>query len=80
MILAIWEGTSHRQILDGMEVMERKHAHRLLFDHLGCGAAAEEMQGRIERQLSLPQEQKEATAEELFRDLAQFTAKSLLEK
>ena len=23
MILAIWEGTSHRQILDGMEVIER---------------------------------------------------------
>lgn len=35
MILAIWEGTSHRQMLDGLEVMERKHAHKLLFQHLG---------------------------------------------
>ncbi len=31
MILAIWEGTSHRQILDGLEVMERKRAHQMLF-------------------------------------------------
>lgn len=35
MILAIWEGTSHRQILDGLEVMERKEAHTMLFAHLG---------------------------------------------
>jgi acyl-CoA dehydrogenase len=34
MILAIWEGTSHRQILDGVEVMERKRAHKLLFGRL----------------------------------------------
>jgi acyl-CoA dehydrogenase len=27
MILAIWEGTSHRQMLDGLEVMQRKGAH-----------------------------------------------------
>ena len=80
MILAIWEGTSHRQILDGMEVMERKRAHRLLFEHLGKNSQAEEMDGRIERQLSLPQEEKEATAEALFRDLAAFTASSLLRK
>ena len=34
MILAIWEGTAHRQVLDGLEVMERKHAHKLLLKHL----------------------------------------------
>jgi hypothetical protein len=38
MILAIWEGTSHRQILDGLEVMERRRAHRLLFQHLAATA------------------------------------------
>ncbi len=32
MVLTIWEGTCHRQILDGLEVMERKGAHRLLFE------------------------------------------------
>jgi acyl-CoA dehydrogenase len=44
MILAIWEGTSHRQMLDGLEVMQHKGAHRLLFQHLAGestgGAAA----------------------------------------
>jgi acyl-CoA dehydrogenase len=34
MVLTIWEGTCHRQILDGLEVMERKAAHRLLFEQL----------------------------------------------
>ena len=80
MILAIWEGTSHRQILDGMEVMERKHAHELLFKHIGPSAATEKMNARIERQLTLPQEEKEATAESLFRDLAILTANSLLHR
>ncbi len=27
MILAIWEGTSHRQMLDGLEVVQHKRAH-----------------------------------------------------
>ena len=34
MILAIWEGTAHRQILDRLEVMERKQAHHLLLRRL----------------------------------------------
>lgn len=80
MILAIWEGTSHRQVLDGLEVMERKRAHRLLFQHLDAGPAAQKMEARIERQLSLAQEEKEATAEPLFRELALITANSLVEK
>jgi alkylation response protein AidB-like acyl-CoA dehydrogenase len=37
MILAIWEGTSHRQILDGLEVMERKQAHKMLEGTSGHG-------------------------------------------
>jgi alkylation response protein AidB-like acyl-CoA dehydrogenase len=32
MILPIWEGTPHRQMLDGLEVMERKQAHEMCFD------------------------------------------------
>lgn len=81
MILAIWEGPSHRQILDGLEVMERKHAHRLLFQHLATtvpASALREMQSQVERQLGLPGEEKEATAEALFGDLAAFTANALL--
>ncbi len=82
MILAIWEGTSHRQMLDGLEVMQRKAAHRLLFQHL-AGKASEaqlrEMEARVERQLSLPEVDSEATVEKLFGDLASLTADALRE-
>ena len=81
MILAIWEGTSHRQMLDGLEVMQRKRAHRLLFEHL-AGKAPEaqlrEMEARVERQLGLPEVEREATLERLFSDLASLTADTLL--
>jgi acyl-CoA dehydrogenase len=81
MILAIWEGPSHRQILDGMEVMERKHAHHLLLHSLLAAAPAsdrERMEARIERHLALPREDKEAGAESVFAELADFTADALL--
>jgi alkylation response protein AidB-like acyl-CoA dehydrogenase len=80
MILAIWEGPSHRQILDGLEVMERKHAHRLLFQLLSGTAAPtamQNMEARIERLLGLPREEKEASAEALFAELAAFAADCL---
>jgi alkylation response protein AidB-like acyl-CoA dehydrogenase len=80
MILSIWEGTSHRQILDGLEVMERKGAHRLLFAHLGEGAdskALEDMEARVEAHLALPEAEREAGAEELFWGLAAFAARAL---
>jgi alkylation response protein AidB-like acyl-CoA dehydrogenase len=80
MILAIWEGTSHRQMLDGLEVMQRKGAHRLLFHHLAGKAPDEqlrEMEARVERQLALPEAEREATLEKLFSDLASFTADAL---
>ncbi len=54
MILAIWEGTSHRQILDGLEVMERKHAHKLLFQRLAEIAPSKElrdMESEVEQHL-----------------------------
>jgi acyl-CoA dehydrogenase len=80
MILAIWEGTSHRQMLDGLEVMQRKGAHRLLFRQL-AGRASEAslraMEARVERQLGLPEVDQERTLEKLFRDLASFTADAL---
>ena len=80
MILAIWEGSSHRQSLDGLEVMERKHAHQLLFQYLAASAdpiALREMEARVEQHLSLPKEEKEAGAEALFADLADLTAGAL---
>jgi alkylation response protein AidB-like acyl-CoA dehydrogenase len=81
MILQIWEGTPHRQILDGWEVMQRKMAHRLLFRHLAPTADSlrlQEMTQQVEKHLLLSAEEKEAQAEELFRELAGFTASALL--
>ena len=80
MILAIWEGPSHRQILDGFEVMERKGAHRLLLQSLNVkdSSACRDLQARIDRHLALPREEKEAGAEFLFAELAVFTAEALL--
>jgi len=83
MILAIWEGTSHRQILDGLEVMERKRAHKLLFRRLAEIAPSKELQdmeSEVEQHLKLAPEEKEALAEPLFRRLAAFTAETLARK
>jgi len=83
MILLIWEGTSHRQILDGVEVMERKGAHRLLLQHVAPFSVAEDrerMLVRLEEFLALKPEEKEAAAEDMFRDLALFIASSLATK
>ncbi len=80
MILAIWEGTPHRQILDGLEVMERKQAHKMLFAELAkieAGKELQEMEAGVERHLKLPGDEKEAQAEALFRRLAAFTAEKL---
>ena len=83
MILAIWEGTSHRQMLDGLEVMQHKSAHRLLVQHLaGKAPQAElrEIETRVERQLGLPEAERNGILERLFGDLACFTASALLRK
>jgi acyl-CoA dehydrogenase len=80
MILAIWEGPAHRQILDGLEVMERKHAHRLLFQSLSAKVAPSALQcmeATVEQYLALPREEKEARAEPLFSELATFTADAI---
>jgi hypothetical protein len=80
MILAIWEGTSHRQILDGLEVMERKRAHQMLFRRLAEIAPSKELQdleSEVEQHLKLASTEKEAFAETLFRKLATFTAETL---
>jgi len=80
MILAIWEGPPHRQILDALEVMERRCAHRLLFEYLSGAANAtdlKQMEALVERQLALPREEKEAAAEALIARLAAFTGGAL---
>lgn len=83
MIADIWEGPPHRQILDGMEVMERKGAGKLLFDYLAPFAeqdALADMKAKVEAHLALPTDEKEAGASEIFDALAEFTAQTLLVK
>lgn len=83
MILDIWEGPPHRQILDGMEVIERKGAGGLLFDHLAPyadEAELTELRARVDSHLMLPHAEREANAEAVFCALADFTAKALLVK
>jgi len=83
MILPIWEGTPHRQMLDGLEVMERKRAHQGLFEYLATHANPSDLQNissRVEQHLELPPAEKEAGIENIFRDLATFTARTLARK
>ncbi|MCS5591110.1 MAG: acyl-CoA dehydrogenase family protein [Gammaproteobacteria bacterium] len=83
MILQIWEGTPHRQILDGLGVMERKGAHLLLFDYLQdrtSKTTLKTMSARVEAHLKLPKTEKEAKSEALFSDLALFTMNALTSK
>jgi alkylation response protein AidB-like acyl-CoA dehydrogenase len=80
MILAIWEGTPHRQMLDGLEVMERKGAHRLLLEELRPWAEPAEIEAwraRIDSHLALPREPREARIGPLFRELAAFAGTAL---
>ncbi len=80
MVLAIWEGTSHRQILDGLEVMQRKGAHNLLFAHLEGAAEPKALaliQQQVANHLALSEDEQEASAERLFADLARFTGETL---
>ena len=80
MILPIWEGTPHRQILDGLEAMGRKQAHELLFRHLAPYAEPqklEETAAEVEALLALPQDEREAQAEAVFHRLAAFSAETL---
>lgn len=74
MILDIWEGPPHRQILDGVEAMARKKAHKLLFAALPEGTAdpavIADLDTRIDALLALPQDERDGSAEPLFRELA----------
>jgi len=71
MILAIWEGTPHRQMLDGLEVIKRQRAHELLFAHLGEPEGTDAQRAAVE---SLLESDDESGVEPVFRDLAEWTA------
>ncbi|MGE5137839.1 MAG: acyl-CoA dehydrogenase family protein [Rudaea sp.] len=80
-ILPIWEGTPQRQILDGLEVMERKRAHQLLWEHLQARGVEpgdlKPIQTEVDRWLAIPHPEREAVAEPIFRRLAESTGNLL---
>jgi alkylation response protein AidB-like acyl-CoA dehydrogenase len=80
MILAIWEGTAHRQLLDALEVIHRKQAHHGLLQHLErAGSAPDlgELVNEIDNHLKLPEPERERTWEPLAARLAKQTAETL---
>jgi len=81
MILAIWEGTAHRQMLDALEVIHRKQAHHGLMQHLqraGSAPKLGELVNEIDNHLKLPDAERERTWEPLAARLAKQTAETLL--
>jgi acyl-CoA dehydrogenase len=80
MILAIWEGTAHRHLLDALEVIERKQAHHVLLKHLEQGSPAPELREVVEAidsHLKLPPDERERAWEPLGNRLANLTAQIL---
>lgn len=66
-----------------MEVVERREAHHLLFQHLSLHADGDALQaadGRLKAYLSLRPEEWEGAAEEVFRGLAELAAEAALRR
>lgn len=83
MILAIWEGTAHRQLLDALEVIERKGAHRLLVSYAEQSGGAPELRqaaDEIDACLRLPAAERERQWEPLGARLARAAAAALLNR
>lgn len=83
MILAIWEGTAHRQLLDALEVIERKQAHHTLVASVEQTIPAPELREvvrDIDAHLKLAAEEREYGWEPIGIRLAQATAKALWAK
>jgi alkylation response protein AidB-like acyl-CoA dehydrogenase len=80
MILAIWEGAPHRQILDALQLLKQKRMHEILFQELQARSDPEEMralQARVDALLALDPDAMEAQSESVFRALSEWTARVL---
>lgn len=80
MVLPIWEGGSHRQMLDALEVMQRRSAHTLLLEHLQPYTNHAEQQAwreKIDAYLQQSPETQEAELETLIPPLAEWAGKAM---
>ncbi len=80
MVLPIWEGGSHRQMLDALEVIQRRQAHLSLFQMLAPSTdthAIAEWKARLEQYLALTPDEQEARLESLIPPLAEWVGEVL---
>ncbi len=77
LVLSVWEGTPHRQMLDGLAVMSREGVHEDLITWLGHPAEADSQRAAIEALLARPRAEREAEVEPVFRGFAKWTATAL---
>jgi len=80
MVLPIWEGGSHRQMLDALEAIQRRNAGALLLEHLAPYADPAELgawRERLDAYLQQPPDTQEAHLETLIPPLAEWVARTL---
>jgi alkylation response protein AidB-like acyl-CoA dehydrogenase len=81
MILPIWEGTPHRQVLDALEVILKKDGHKLLYSHLeSIDPKALEIYEIGERLKQISPEESEKYADLYMNEICQLTAEILVKK
>lgn len=77
LVLSVWEGTPHRQMLDGLAVMAREGVHEDLIAWLGHPDGADRQRAAIEGLLARPRADREAEIGPVFGGLAEWTATAL---
>ncbi len=80
MILPIWEGTAHRQVLDGIEAIVKKDAHLGLYERLKDYPGAEEIRRIGEEIKGMDEYVRERDADLLFTGLIDATLKVLRQR
>ena len=80
MILPIWEGTAHRQVLDGIEAIVKKDAHLGLYERFKDYAGAEEIRRIGEEIKGMDEYVRERDADLLFTGLIGATLKVLRQR
>lgn len=77
LVLSVWEGTPHRQMLDGLAVMRRERAHEALFEWLGEPDGCDAQRAAVEDLLGRERDAAEADLRPVFERLAAWTARVL---